>query len=70
MQKMKISKGKLYELISSGLFPKPAKFLDRKITVWLDSEVEIAMIALFKNPNKDYIKKVVSDIEQSRRTWS
>jgi predicted DNA-binding transcriptional regulator AlpA len=70
MQKMKISRGKLYQLISEGLFPKPHKCLDRKTSIWLDSEVENAMTALFKNLDKDYIRKLVSDIEQSRQAWS
>ncbi len=66
MRKMKISRGKLYQLIGAGLFPKPHKCLDKKTSIWLDSEVENAMIALFRNPDENHVRKIVEDIEKSR----
>ncbi len=70
MQKMKISRGKLYELINCGLFPPPTKFLGKKMVIWLNSEVEDVMLALFKNPDPDYIRKIVENIKHSRRDSS
>jgi len=70
MQKMKISRGKLYNLIRDGLFPKPGKFLNnKKMTMWLDSEVENVMIELFKNSDEEQVRKIVEKIESARQAF-
>ncbi|MEO0282090.1 MAG: AlpA family phage regulatory protein [candidate division WOR-3 bacterium] len=66
MKKMKISRTLLYSYIKKGIFPKPIK-MGATISVWLNTEIESIMIAMYKQENEDNLRKLVKEIELSRK---
>jgi len=65
IKKMKISRTLLYSYIKKGVFPKPIK-MSPTISVWLNTEIENIMIAMYKQENEDNLKKLVKEIEHLR----
>ena len=63
-KKMKIGKTFLYSLIKEQLFPRPIKV--KQVSLWLDSDVEKVMTALYKGYDNETIKSIVQEIESGR----
>ncbi|MEM3484733.1 MAG: AlpA family phage regulatory protein [Candidatus Methanomethyliaceae archaeon] len=63
--KMGLSKASLYRLVKGGMFPRPVKIF-ANVSVWLDSEVEQIMSAMYRNSPPDEIRELVRSIERSR----
>ncbi|MEM3427848.1 MAG: AlpA family phage regulatory protein [Nitrososphaerales archaeon] len=64
-QKMGLSRTSLYRLVKDGMFPGPVKIF-AYISVWLDSEVEQIMSAMYRNAPPDEIRELVNFIERLR----
>lgn len=63
--KMGLSKASLYRLVKGGMFPGPVKIF-ANVSVWLDSEVEQIMSAMYRNSPPDEIRELVKSMERLR----
>jgi len=63
-KKMKVGKTFLYSLIKEQLFPRPIKV--GQVSLWLDSDVEKVMTALYKGYDKETIRSIVQEIENNK----
>ncbi|MEM3484523.1 MAG: AlpA family phage regulatory protein [Candidatus Methanomethyliaceae archaeon] len=64
MQKMKVRRTYLYDLIRRGLFPRPVKL--GTMSVWLADEVEKVMSAMYRGKKPEEIRSLVKTIEEMR----
>jgi predicted DNA-binding transcriptional regulator AlpA len=65
-KRMKISRAYLYKLIKKGLFPRPVKALNGTMSVWLSTEVDSLIEAIYRMEPEEKIRELVKTIENKR----